>query len=365
MTKSGRNDLCPCGSGLKYKKCCLLKQFNEKVEKKKKEKQDRDKVNLTIKEFEILYNSRQFDNCLKYINNAIKQNPENDYYYERLCYTLKAMGKFNEALEILEKRFINSLVIETKELTKHAELYLKTHIDTEFRMPENLFPITAWIEMKFLLIKAREYSTYYPPVEDPEMVRLMNEIIDSLNDYGFPADPVESYVARMDDLEDVIDGIIDYGPKSIPYILNLITDGTWINIFPPRILYKIQTPFAIKVLIDIAMMNLNFASNESVQYLINIGERSIFYIEQIIFENPEYDPLKLRLIEVLRDIGSEKAKEILLQLLKNKNAVIVDYAGGAFAKFKDPSYLPALIEAKERIKYGPEIFRTIRRLKRL
>ena len=23
--KIGRNDLCPCGSGLKYKKCCLLK----------------------------------------------------------------------------------------------------------------------------------------------------------------------------------------------------------------------------------------------------------------------------------------------------------------------------------------------------
>jgi len=23
--KVGRNDLCPCGSGLKYKKCCMLK----------------------------------------------------------------------------------------------------------------------------------------------------------------------------------------------------------------------------------------------------------------------------------------------------------------------------------------------------
>jgi hypothetical protein len=25
-TKAGRNDLCPCGSGKKYKKCCELKQ---------------------------------------------------------------------------------------------------------------------------------------------------------------------------------------------------------------------------------------------------------------------------------------------------------------------------------------------------
>lgn len=26
MTKTGRNDPCPCGSGKKYKQCCLLKQ---------------------------------------------------------------------------------------------------------------------------------------------------------------------------------------------------------------------------------------------------------------------------------------------------------------------------------------------------
>jgi hypothetical protein len=26
MSKLSRNDLCPCGSGLKYKKCCLNKK---------------------------------------------------------------------------------------------------------------------------------------------------------------------------------------------------------------------------------------------------------------------------------------------------------------------------------------------------
>ncbi|MFZ4772968.1 MAG: SEC-C metal-binding domain-containing protein [Chlamydiia bacterium] len=28
--KVGRNDLCPCGSGLKYKKCCALKTGMQK-----------------------------------------------------------------------------------------------------------------------------------------------------------------------------------------------------------------------------------------------------------------------------------------------------------------------------------------------
>lgn len=31
-TKTGRNDPCPCGSGLKYKKCCFHKNRNAQLE---------------------------------------------------------------------------------------------------------------------------------------------------------------------------------------------------------------------------------------------------------------------------------------------------------------------------------------------
>lgn len=34
--KIGRNDLCPCGSGLKYKNCCLKSGKYEKLTKEKK-----------------------------------------------------------------------------------------------------------------------------------------------------------------------------------------------------------------------------------------------------------------------------------------------------------------------------------------
>jgi len=30
MVKTGRNEPCPCGSGKKYKKCCLLEEQLEK-----------------------------------------------------------------------------------------------------------------------------------------------------------------------------------------------------------------------------------------------------------------------------------------------------------------------------------------------
>lgn len=35
MNKIGRNDICPCGSGLKYKKCCMNKKENSKIDDKK------------------------------------------------------------------------------------------------------------------------------------------------------------------------------------------------------------------------------------------------------------------------------------------------------------------------------------------
>ncbi len=33
--KIGRNDLCPCGSGKKYKKCCMMKKHETQEDMKK------------------------------------------------------------------------------------------------------------------------------------------------------------------------------------------------------------------------------------------------------------------------------------------------------------------------------------------
>jgi hypothetical protein len=37
IMKTGRNDLCTCGSGLKFKKCCEPKQAQTKLENKSRE----------------------------------------------------------------------------------------------------------------------------------------------------------------------------------------------------------------------------------------------------------------------------------------------------------------------------------------
>ncbi|EMS77447.1 SEC-C metal-binding domain-containing protein [Desulfotignum phosphitoxidans] len=40
MTKIGRNQPCPCGSGEKYKKCCLNKPKSDSLPEKKRDELD-------------------------------------------------------------------------------------------------------------------------------------------------------------------------------------------------------------------------------------------------------------------------------------------------------------------------------------
>lgn len=49
--KTARNDPCPCGSGIKYKKCCLHKEEQEKFEKKRLQEEDRD--DLLFEDLEV------------------------------------------------------------------------------------------------------------------------------------------------------------------------------------------------------------------------------------------------------------------------------------------------------------------------
>lgn len=68
--KVGRNDPCPCGSGKKYKKCCLDKEYE-------KEQPEKNNMNLVI-DFVLKKFKKEFDSLLgKYFPNRIIDNETN------------------------------------------------------------------------------------------------------------------------------------------------------------------------------------------------------------------------------------------------------------------------------------------------
>ena len=69
MMKIGRNDLCPCGSGKKYKRCCYLQINSLHTELGNKESNIVDYVNSFEDDFDLM---EDFDNqalFLEAINN--------------------------------------------------------------------------------------------------------------------------------------------------------------------------------------------------------------------------------------------------------------------------------------------------------
>ncbi|MDD2469970.1 MAG: SEC-C metal-binding domain-containing protein [Bacilli bacterium] len=96
QNKIGRNELCPCGSGKKYKKCCL-----NKVEIRKRIKQEN--AHLSEKDRDLFY--KLYFGLLTYVNNKYKINKE-------IQSLIGAIGiNPNEIQEIREKLWNNKKVI--------------------------------------------------------------------------------------------------------------------------------------------------------------------------------------------------------------------------------------------------------------
>lgn len=97
--KVGRNELCSCGSGKKYKRCCLVnkEKINELVENYKE--YDTDSINNTINEIKKL----------KKGNNDLNATIQIAQLYQKL-------GRHSDALEVLNN--VNAKNIEEKMLIK-------------------------------------------------------------------------------------------------------------------------------------------------------------------------------------------------------------------------------------------------------
>ena len=72
MTKTKPNELCPCLSGKKYKKCCFVKDQNKKIEEEYKyfngQEISSDKINFCINYYKKMYEKHKIINITDDIN---------------------------------------------------------------------------------------------------------------------------------------------------------------------------------------------------------------------------------------------------------------------------------------------------------
>jgi hypothetical protein len=106
MAKISRNDPCPCGSGKKFKKCCLSIKEAEARERRKISEQNIEKAFIEIDDLDDLSNSvldliktKEFDKAESVCNELREKYPDQIDSIERMAMVYEARGENKKASE--------------------------------------------------------------------------------------------------------------------------------------------------------------------------------------------------------------------------------------------------------------------------
>ena len=113
LPKVGRNDPCPCGSGKKYKKCCMLKDLEQELENQPdeeipQEKKERrhpraDEIENNLNRAYKLLDERDFDHAARIFRNIMLMDGQHYKAMTGLGRCLIEMGMTEEACGFFEK----------------------------------------------------------------------------------------------------------------------------------------------------------------------------------------------------------------------------------------------------------------------
>jgi hypothetical protein len=366
--KVGRNDPCPCGSGKKYKQCCLQKhetarQTSDRAEAEslKARQKEQDKLLKCIEKAFGLLSSQQYDPAIRFASKLITRYPNEDRLHDIISISHLYAGDFEEAIEINKRR------LKVAESEKSFFIEHGRYRDSEIDKPalSYYYPPQTWLQKYWIALKAKDYQALYPAVPNPQIITLVNKLQTADDPGHFPEKHSQGLELRRNVLKGTLDKIKAIGPEGISYLLPLACKYSWAGLFVPEILSVYQTDTAIHALIDISMFGFAYASGASLHYLEQQGKVVIPYIKEAFSRDKAFDPIKTGIVSVLGNIRVPAAYNLLIRLLEHGSSHIVNWAGDALGKFNTVKALPAMVDANERIGGEKMIDAAIRKLKDL
>ena len=103
MSKIGRNTPCPCGSGLKYKKCCLLKNEPAVTQMMKEITEDIYKLDDLSNSVLPMIKGGEFDKAEAVCEQLLREYPNQIDGLDRFAMLYKAKGETAKAIEYYQK----------------------------------------------------------------------------------------------------------------------------------------------------------------------------------------------------------------------------------------------------------------------
>lgn len=365
--KIGRNEPCTCGSGKKYKKCCLRKHEKLKelmrggVDFQQPEEADEGPPEYAVKGFDLLA-AGDHEQAAVYANDLLSTYPEDDRIHDTLTSAQLASGQYDEAIDICRSRW--QVAKEEKSFyVEHGHHQRLPQDDTGG--PVHFYSPETWLEKYWIALKAKDYHAFLPDPQDPEIKRLVDELQTANDLERFPAQQEQGLEQRKEALAPTIDQLKQVGPDAIPYLLQVMSQFSWAALFVPDILAHYPTEMAIRSLMEITMFNYHYVSEACLKHLEALGADVLPHVQDAFSRDHGFDELKVGFINMLSNLDAPGVDDFLLELLDHEEPAVVDWAGLVIGKRNRTDLLPALEEANSRIGNKPRIGWAIGQLKKI
>ena len=366
--KIGRNAPCPCGSGKKYKHCCLGQQTvaghaeqTAKAKTRSARKAEQAQLIKGIEKAFTLLHSGQYTEAIERASTLIIRYPNEDRLHDIVATGHLYTGKFKAAIDICRHR------LTVAESEKAYFIEQGRYRDSEIDQPalSYYYPPLTWLQKHWVALKSKEYHALRPLYENAGIIELVKALktMDDIN--RFPENREQGSDQRRNALKAPLENLKTIGPEVIPYLLPLAGKYSWAGLFVPEILSVYPTATATRALIDISMFGFDYASGASLHYLEKRGARVMPEIQAAFSRDKEFDPIKTGIVSVLGNLQTPAAYELLLVLLTHESPHIVNWAGDALGKFENVEVLSAMEAASEKIGREQMIEAAIRRLRDL
>jgi hypothetical protein len=363
--KVGRNDLCPCGSGKKYKKCCL--PLHEEARKdmppdyiqemegwaKLKKKLDED----VKRGFDLLY-SRDFPKARKLAENLLKSYPEDDRLHNILVMADLATGAYDSALDSSRSRW--QVAVEEKAFFQEHGHYKRA--GAEGNSLVHFYSPSTWLEELWISQRASAYDQAYHRDEGSPLKKLVDNL-DAANDVKrFPERQEAGYEARRKALDPVLKKIEAQGTVALPYLLPLTYCFSWASLFVPDLLGAWGDDASILLLAELSMFRFPNFTQKCLSNLERLGDAAVAQIDVALRNNSAFDELKTGMIAVLGNIHTPESFRILTRLIDHENPSVMSWAAQALEKHDNPEAEPFLEKARERLGALSQVAGAIREL---
>ncbi len=357
LQRVGRNEPCPCGSGRKYKKCCMLKH-QETISKRDPEElrllahraKAKAEMEVRAREGYRLLTSGDHQKARAFAQRWLASCPEDDRLHDVLATCAMQQGDVEEAVRITRSRWESAL--------KEKEFFL-SHGRHSYDDPQaplgHAYSPKAWLERHWVALKARGYASRYPERPDPRVLAQVRELQKADDLARFPQQQEEGLRVRREALSEAIEALQATGPEALAYLMPICVRYGWAALLVPEILAQWGDDASIRALVEVSVFHYPFLSESCLRALEGLGEMALPFLQEAFQTDGEFDALKIGLISVAGQLGTPEALDWVMGLLDHSDPTVVNWAGGVLGEHGYVKALDKLRAASLRIGREPRM----------